>query len=53
MDIHKSIMNIHTSIEDIYNCIMGTHNYTLKLLYFQLLTLNAIMDVIVYEYFKA
>ena len=38
-------MNIHNSIKDIYNCIMGTHNYTLKLLYFQLLTLNAIMDM--------
>ena len=45
MDIHKAIMNIHNSIKDIYNCIMGTHNYTLKLLYFQLLTLNAIMDM--------
>ena len=30
------IMNIHNSIADIYNCIMGTHNYTLKLLHFQL-----------------
>ena len=36
MDIHKAIMNIHNSIKDINNCIVGTHKYTLKLLYFQL-----------------
>ena len=33
MDIHNAIMNIRGSIADIYNCIMGTHNYTLKLLH--------------------
>ena len=29
-------MNIHNSIRDIYNCLVGTHNCTLELLHFQL-----------------
>ena len=36
MPIHNAIMNIHNSIRDDYNCIMGTHTYTLKLLHYQL-----------------
>ena len=60
MDIHNSIMDIPNSIMYIrdarylwisikqlwiYIIQFITHNYTLKLLYFQLLTLNAIMDM--------
>ena len=44
MPIHNAIMNIHNSITDNYDCIMGTHKHTLKLLHFQL-SPNAIMDI--------
>ena len=44
MEIHNAIMNIHISITDIYNCIMGTHIH-IETIAFSAITRNAIMEI--------